>query len=368
MKESFVSGLEPNDRVTSYFVVQSKEVRFKKQNGEAFLSLRLADRSGQIEAKMWDGVDEIADTFAQDDFVKIRGAVQVFRDQPQIIIHKLRFAAESEVELADFVPHTNRDINEMFAELMATIEGFENEDLKRLMHAFFDDPETAARFKKAPAAKSMHHGFVGGLLEHVMSLLNLAKLVASNYSYIDRDLLQTGVLLHDLGKIFELGYERSFYYTDDGQLLGHITMVVSMVDRKCAELDNFPHKLKVLVQHMLLSHHGRYEFGSPKLPMFPEALALSYIDDLDSKLESMRAGLAEMVPEATWSRFNPALDRMVLCKESYLAEQPAEVPLAAPAEPPALPTQPPLLESTPEPEPKTAGGNFADKLRSALDD
>ena len=124
------------------------------------------------------------------------------------------------------------------------------------------------------------------------------------------------MLLHDLGKIFELGYERSFYYTDDGQLLGHITMVVSMVDRKCAELDNFPHKLKVLVQHMLLSHHGRYEFGSPKLPMFPEALALSYIDDLDSKLESMRAGLAEMVPEATWSRFNPALDRMVLCKES----------------------------------------------------
>ncbi len=260
MKESFVSGLEPNERVTSFFLVQSKEVRFKKQNGEPFLSLRLADRSGQIEAKMWDGVDEIADSFEQDDFIKIRGAVQVFRDQAQIIIHKLRVAAESEVDLADFIPHTDRNIDEMFAELLATIDGFENEDLKRLMREFFDDPETAARFRKAPAAKSMHHGFIGGLLEHVMSLLNLARLVASNYSYLDRDLLQTGVLLHDLGKIFELGYERSFYYTDDGQLLGHITMVVSMVDRKCEQLENFPPKLKVLVQHMLLSHHGRYEF------------------------------------------------------------------------------------------------------------
>ncbi len=366
MKESFVSGFEPNDRVTSFFLVQSKEVRFKKQNGEPFLSLRLADCTGQIEAKMWDGVDEVADTFEQDDFIKIRGAVQVFRDQPQIIIHKLRVAAESEVELADFIPHTDRNIDEMFAELLATIDAFENEDLKRLMRAFFDDPETAARFRKAPAAKSMHHGFIGGLLEHVMSLLNLARLVASNYSYLDRDLLQTGVLLHDLGKIFELGYERSFYYTDEGQLLGHITMVVSMVDRKCEQLENFPPKLKVLVQHMLLSHHGRYEFGSPKLPMFPEALALSYIDDLDSKLESMRAGLSEMIPEATWSRFNPALERMVLRKESYLAETSAEVQAPLVEKPLALPAQAPTLDF--ESASQTTDGEFADKLRSALEE
>jgi 3'-5' exoribonuclease len=220
--------------------------------------------------------------------------------------------------------------------------------------------------KVAPAAKTLHHAFVGGLLEHVTSLLRLARLTASNYDFVDLDLVTTGVVLHDLGKIDELHYKRSFGYTDEGQLLGHMVIVLRMVDRKCAEMPDFPPRLKTLVEHLILSHHGHYEYGSPKLPMFPEALLLHYIDDLDSKLESMRAGLAKMIPEATWSRFNPALDRTVLRKESYLAEQPAETPVATPAEPPALPTQAPLLESVADP--KTTGGNFADKLRSALDD
>lgn len=341
MKESYISDLNPNDRILSFFLVQSKEVRFNKQNGEPFLSLRLADRSGQIEAKMWDNVEEAADSFEQDDFIKIKGVVQVFRDRPQIIIHKLRAVAESEVDLADFIPHTKRDIDAMFTELIAMIDGFENADLKRLMHAFFDDPEIAVRFKKAPAAKSLHHGFIGGLLEHVISLSRLAGSVASNYSYLDRDLLQTGVLLHDIGKIHELGYERSFFYTDGGQLLGHIAIALTMIDRKCEQLNDFPPKLKMLLQHMLLSHHGKYEFGSPKLPMFPEALALAYIDDMDSKLESMRASVAEMAPEAVWSRFNPSLERMVMSKEAYLAEQP-------------------------EPREQPAAGPLAEKLRSAL--
>ncbi len=359
MKENYVSDLHPNDRIISFFLVQSKEVRFKKQSGEPFLSLRLADRSGRIDAKMWDDVEEAADSFGQDDFIKVKGIVEVFRDRPQLIIHRLRAAAGNEIDLADFIPHTKRDIDEMFAQLIVAVDGFENHDLKRLMHAFFDDPEIAGRFKKAPAAKSLHHGFIGGLLEHVVSMLNLARLTASNYSYLDRDLLQTGVLLHDIGKIYELGYERSFFYTDDGQLLGHIAMAVSMVDRKCEELKDFPQKLKVLIQHMLLSHHGKYEFGALKLPMFPEALALHYIDDLDSKLESMRASIAETIPEAVWSSFNPSLERTALSREAYLAEKSKAISEA-------LTAQQPLLGAEPEEQPVM--GESVQKRRAAPDE
>ena len=343
MKDYYVSDLKPNERITSFFLVQSKEVRTKRQSSERYLSLRLTDRSGQIEAKMWDGVEQVVNRFEQDDCVKVQGIVETYRDRPQLIVQRLRAAEEGEVDLADLMPHTERDIDEMFADVEAAIDDFENPDLKRLMQAFFDDPEIAGRFKKAPAAKAIHHGFIGGLLEHVVNLLRLSDMLAAHYAnrgrdLLDRDLLQTGVLLHDLGKIYELGYERAFYYTDDGQLLGHISMVVAMVDRKCEELGDFPPKLKILVQHMLLSHHGRLEFGSPKQPMFPEALALHYLDDLDSKLECMRASIAE-TPEAAWSSFNSALGRAVLNKEAYLAEKPE------PAEPsPPPPAQGSFLE------------------------
>lgn len=336
MKDYYVSDLKPNELITSFFLVQSKEVRTKRQSSERYLSLRLTDRSGQIEAKMWDGVEKVVHSFEQDDCVKVQGVVETYRDRPQLIVQKLRAAEEDEVDLADLMPHTERDIDEMFAEVEAAIDGFENADLKRLMQAFFGDPEIARRFKKAPAAKAIHHGFIGGLLEHVVNLLRLSKMLAENYD-LDRDLLQTGVLLHDLGKIYELGYERAFYYTDDGQLLGHISMVVAIVDRKCEELGDFPPKLKTLVKHILLSHHGRLEFGSPKQPMFPEALALHYLDDLDSKLECMRASIAE-TPEAAWSSFNSALGRAVLNKEAYLAGKPE------PAEPsPPPPAQQSLI-------------------------
>ena len=343
MKKNYVSDLKANDWVTDFFLVQSKEIRLKRQSRDKFLALRLADRSGQIEAKMWDNVEKFADVFEQDDCIKVEGVVEVFRDRPQLSIRRLRAAKEHEIDLAELMPHTKRDIDAMFAELTAAIDGFENQDLQRLMRAFFEDPEIAERFRKAPAAKALHHGFIGGLLEHVVSLLNLARSIAANYAYLDRDLLQTGVLLHDIGKIYELGYQRSFFYTDEGQLLGHIAMAVSMVDRKCAELNDFPPKLKALIQHMLLSHHGKYEFGSPKLPMFPEAMALHYLDDLDSKLESMRASIAETAPETAWSGFNPSLQRAVLGKEAYLAEKP-EAPVEPPPPPPA---QPPLPGTEP---------------------
>ena len=354
MKTDFVRDLKENDRVLSFFLVQSKEVRFKKASGEPFLSLTLSDKSGLIEAKMWEGVEDVAETFERDDFIKVKANIQLFRDRPQMVITKLRRAEDSEVEIADYIPHTEHNIDEMMQELNEAVNGFSNPHLKQLVRSILDDEEIGPKIRVAPAAKSLHHATVGGLLEHVLSLMNLARLVASNYDQLDADLLQTGVVLHDIGKLYELTYGRSFGYSSEGQLLGHITMGVCLIDRKCSQIEGFPERLKTLVQHMVLSHHGRYEFGSPKLPMFPEALALAYIDDMDSKLEAMRAAIhGEPGSDPMWTRYNPALDRALLNSEMYLSE--GEAP---PAEPPPLP--PPL------PEKPTTGSLFGDKLQEAL--
>lgn len=317
-KRRFVGDLEPNETVTDYFLVQAKDVRLKK-NGDRYLSLVLSDRTGRLDCKMWDGVEDVVDTFDRDDFVKIAGSVQLYRERPQITIQRLRRVDEDELDIGDYLPHTKRDIGEMFASLGQAVAEMENPHLKRLLEAFLDDEDIASRFKRAPAGKSLHHAFVGGLLEHVCSLLSLAQRAAANYDFIDRDLLLTGVLLHDLGKIDELSYRRAFGYSDEGQLLGHITIVLRMIDRKCEALGDFPPKWKLLVEHLILSHHGKYEFGSPKLPMFPEALMLHYLDDLDSKLEAMRAAVAEKSGD-TWTAYNPSLERMVLDKRAFLAD------------------------------------------------
>lgn len=354
MKPHYVEDLQPDERIESFYLVQSKEVRTKKTSGDPYLSLILSDRTGSIESKMWDGVEAVADTFDRDDFIKVRAAVQTYREKPQLVIHKLRRVDESEIDLADYIPHTKHDIEEMWATLRTTVEAFKNPHLKALLLSFLDDPEFADRFKIAPAAKTLHHGFLGGLLEHVSSLMRLAKLVASNYDFLDVELLQTGVILHDMGKLDELTYERSFGYSGDGQLLGHITIVLQWIDRKCATLPDFPPRLKRLVEHMVLSHHGRYEFGSPKLPMFPEALALSYIDDLDSKLESMRSALAQETGDGVeWTGYNRSLERSLVNPKEFLdAPSKAESTTAPP---------PPLPKPAAD-----APSLFAEKLKGAL--
>ena len=324
MKTHFIRELEPNQVVTSYFIVHSKEVRLKK-TGEPYLNLTLADRTGLLDAKMWDGVAEVVETFEQDDFVKVKGLIQVFRNKPQMTVHKLRRLDDQEVSFADYFPHTERNIAGMWAELRGAVAGMQNEQLRGLVNAFLDDEEIARRFQQAPAAKSLHHARIGGLLEHVMSLVGLGQRCAGHYPFIDADLLLTGIVLHDLGKIFELHYQRSFGYTTEGQLLGHMIIVLDLLQAKAASVPGFPPKLKMLVEHMILSHHGHYEFGSPKLPMFPEALLLHYLDDLDSKLESMRASLAsDQNIEGDWTSYNPSLERPLLKKDKFLAEARAE--------------------------------------------
>ena len=288
MKQIYVSGLEPNEVVTTSFLVVHKEIRQKK-TGEPYLSLVLADRTGEVEAKMWDNVAEVMDTFEKDDFIKVKGVAQLYQNRSQFTIHKLRRLDESEADSADFFPCSARDPEEMFTELRATIAGMGNPHLRALLEAIFADPSIAEPYKLAPAAKAIHHAWRSGLIEHVLSLCALCRVTAKHYGNVDIDLLLTGAILHDIGKIEELTFDRSFGYSPSGQLLGHIVLGLRIVDEKLRQVPGFPPKLRLLVEHMLISHHGELEFGSPKVPVFLEALLLHHLDNLDSKMEAMRA-------------------------------------------------------------------------------
>jgi 3'-5' exoribonuclease len=215
MKSPYVNELEPNQLTTTSFLVHSKEIRQKK-SGELYLSLLLADRTGELDAKMWDNVTEVIDAFDRDDFVRVKGLVQIFHNRPQMTIHKVRRMDDSEIDFADYFPSSRRDSEEMWQELRGIIAAMSNGHLKGLLEAIFDDPEIAGRYRRAPAAKTIHHAFLGGLLEHVLSVCAMARLAAQHYRFIDPDLLLTGVMLHDIGKIYELNYERGFSYSNEG--------------------------------------------------------------------------------------------------------------------------------------------------------
>jgi 3'-5' exoribonuclease len=320
MKDLYVSGLVPNEVATAYFLVLSKEVRQKK-TGEPYLSLHLADKTGEIEAKMWDNVGEVMGAFERDDFVKVKALMQVYQNRPQLTIHRLRRLEDHEVDFADFCPCSERDPEEMFAELRCIVAGIGNEHLRILLESVFMDERLAAAYKIAPAAKSIHHACRGGLLEHVLSLCKLCKFTAAHYKNIDLDLLLTGAMLHDIGKIDELSYDRSFGYSPEGQLLGHIVIGLRLVGAKIDRIPSFPPNLRTLIEHMIISHHGELEFGSPKVPAFPEALLLHHLDNLDSKMETVRAALNRAPhSDGEFTGWIAPLERILLRRERYLAK------------------------------------------------
>jgi 3'-5' exoribonuclease len=318
MKSPYVKELEPNRNFTASFLVRTKEIREKK-TGEPYLSLSLSDRTGEIEGKMWDNVAEVMDTFERDDFVKVKGLTQIYHNRPQLTVHKMRRLEDSEVDYADYFPASARDPADMWRELRDITAAMGDVHLRALVNAVLDDPEIAQRYRKAPAAKQIHHAWLGGLLEHVLSLCQLCRYMAAHY-HVDLDLLLAGAVLHDLGKIYELSYDRSFGYTTEGQLLGHMVMGLRIVGDKLRDLPDFPPRLRTLVEHMIVSHHGKYEFGSPKLPQFAEALLLHYIDDMDSKMECMRALVEQdRQVDGHFTGYNAPLERTVLKKAKYMA-------------------------------------------------
>jgi 3'-5' exoribonuclease len=347
MKDFYIGecARHENKVITSSFVVVGKQIKPKK-TGEPYLALTLGDRSGQIEAKMWDNVEEVLDAFEQDDFLKIKGLINKYKNRFQLTIHKLRKLGDSEIDFADYLPKTTKDVDGLWQTLTGFVASFQNPHLKSLVQSFMNDPEIAAAYRNAPAAKTLHHAYIGGLLDHVVSLFKSCDLMCQNYPQINRDLLLTGAFLHDIGKIHELTYNRSFSYTTKGQLLGHMIIELEMLQAKLALQRDFPDELKTMIEHLIISHHGQYDFGSPKLPMFPEALMLHYLDDLDSKMEAMRAQFErETGFDSPWTSYNASLGRPLLNTEKFLA--PKKV---SPPEDPAA-TLDPELDESPVPTP-----------------
>jgi len=305
----YVSDIRDRSQVDSQFLVKEKIMAMAK-NGKPYLTLKLMDKTGEVEGKVWDNVDELAAAFAKDDFIAVRSKATVYLGKMQLVIGDLRRIPDEDVVLADFLPESGRDVTEMTEELATLVATMHNAYLKRLLAAFFDDPELIALYCCAPAAKGMHHVYLGGLLEHSLAVARLVDSIVPLYEGVDRDLLIAGALLHDVGKVREMTYSRSFDYTDEGKLLGHITIGVEMVQEKVAAIEGFPRELVMLLKHMLLSHHGQYEFGSPKRPKTVEATILNYLDDLDSKINGIRSHIArEVDANARWTSYHRLYDR-----------------------------------------------------------
>jgi 3'-5' exoribonuclease len=309
MKRIYVRELAPDSPVRTTFLVKSKE-RKLASTGSAYLDLTLQDTTGTIAAKLWDYSERTTPAFEVDDVVEVEGNVESFRGSAQVRVRKIHPCPPEEFDLFDYLPRTERDPKEMYAALLERVRGMSDGPLRALLLAVLEDSTIAERFQLAPAAMSFHHAFLGGLLEHVSSLIVLADRVADHYPWLQRDLLLAGLVLHDLGKIEELNYARGFRYSTRGQLIGHISIAVRMVEEKIRQIPDFPPELRDQIEHIILSHHGQLEFGSPKEPMFPEALVVHYLDDIDSKLEAMREQYAADKERAgDWTGRNPALKR-----------------------------------------------------------
>ena len=290
MKDLFISDLSGFDEgraFDTFFLLLTKQTRSTKAN-KPYLNLILCDKTGQLEGRVWDPTDpRIARDVEQGDIVKARGSVSLFDGRLQMKVEQLRKAAPGEADKSDMLPATTCNVDALWSELHGFVATFTEPNLKLLLTTLLAEPAIAQAYREAPAARQLHHAFLGGLLEHVVSLLRLAERVLPNYPILNRDLLLTGVILHDIGKVYELAWDTGFEYTVEGTLLGHIQMGIELVEKTIDKLPNFPPRLRTLIVHMILSHHGKLEFGSPKLPMIPEALVLNFVDDLDAKMQAV---------------------------------------------------------------------------------
>ena len=311
MTKVFVSEIRENDTVESIFLAKEKNFGSTK-DGNSYLSLKLMDKTGEINGRVWNNVEASTKSFDKDDFVKVRARAVSYQGILQLNINEISRHPEEKVDLKDFLPESKRDVEEILSELQEVIEQVKNPHLKKLLHLFFTDEDVMAGFKKAPAAKGLHHCYLGGLAEHTLSVVRLIQGVIKRYEGISADLLIAGGILHDIGKVKELSYTKSFDYSDSGRLLGHIMLGVEMVEEKIQQIQGFPEELSMLLKHLIISHHGEYEYGSPKRPKTLEALILYYLDDLDAKVESMQSFIEKDPDEhKKWTAFHRTFERFI---------------------------------------------------------
>lgn len=309
MKKQYINDLKSGEVVDDIFVLVEKSVSQKK-DGNNFLNIVLGDKTGQIKGVVWDHVEEIlAAGLLAKEIVSVVGVVNEYRGELQLVVKKMSAPLDESIDPADFMPVSPHHVDSMFERLVALTELIKNDFIKRLVKLFWEDDEFVRLFKTAPAAKQMHHAYIGGLLEHTLSMMLLADKIAGHYSGIDRDLLMAGILLHDIGKVKEFQYRFRIDYTDEGRLLSHIVIGLQMLEEKIQTIEGFPAETAVLLKHLVVSHHGSREFGSPEVPKTIEAVLLNYIDEIDSKVNGIRNFMASENTADSWTSYHRLLGR-----------------------------------------------------------
>ncbi len=319
MSRKYINQFGESENINQVFIANGKQLRPNRQ-GNLYLQLSLSDKSGSVNAMQWNANQSVYDSFENGDYVLIKGTTQLFNGNLQIIVQQLKKADESRIDESDFHTLTNEDIGQLIVQLRQFVDSIQDVNLQSLAQQYLDTPEILEKFTQAPAGVKNHHAYQGGLLHHVVSLMQLADSVVGHYPEVNRDLVLIGVLLHDLSKTDELAYERSLEYTDEGQLLGHLVMGVELVGKQIdlwekATGKTFPNELAIQIKHLIVSHHGQYEYGSPKLPMTLEALVLHMIDNLDAKVHQFAHAMSsEANPGDNWTPFIPSLGRKLYKK------------------------------------------------------
>jgi len=314
MSRRFINQLGEREAVDEVFLVAEKQLRANR-NGNLYLQMRLCDKTGSITAMMWNATDQLYGKFENGEYLRVQGAVQLYNGVLQMIVNKFDSTPASEVDESDFITLGAAQVDTYAARVGELLRSMQSVPLRNLAECFLVDESLMAKFAKAPAGIKNHHAYHGGLLQHIVSLMELAALVSPRYPDLDRDILLMGAFLHDLGKIEELTYERDLGYSDEGQLIGHLVIGVEILSQKIREAEAlasepFPEELALHLKHIIVSHHGQYEFGSPKLPMSLEAIALYYLDNLDAKIFSLGQIIRDDAnTDSAWTPYQPSLGR-----------------------------------------------------------
>jgi len=310
----FVSQLGHNEQISQVFLASEKQLR-PNRNGNLYLQLQLSDRSGAIAARLWNASENDYRAFENGDFIKVEGNTQLFQGNMQFIASAIRRARSDEFDETDFLVLRTDEIDHMATRLAEILRTIRTPEIRNLAECFLMDTVFMTKFTAAPAGMKNHHAYKGGLLEHVVGLMELVLVVAPRYPRLDQDKLLIGAFLHDAAKVDELAYERDISYTDDGQLLGHMVLAITMIDDKVREAERlagepYPKHLVTEIKHMVISHHGEYEYGSPKLPMTLEAIALHHLDNLDAKMASFTQLMIDCPNvESNWTQYHTNLGR-----------------------------------------------------------
>ncbi|MDD5065110.1 MAG: HD domain-containing protein [Phycisphaerae bacterium] len=311
MAHKFINEIEPGQTINDIYMVKEPVLR-STTKGDLYIAMFLCDRTGQLNGRMWQATEIVYNSLPKPGFVHIQGRSELYQSNLQVVVNNIGIVDASKVNIEEFLARTSKDVKQMFEDVKKILGGIKHSQLKSLVGEFLADTELMEKFCTAPAAASLHHSYIGGLLEHTHNMLRVAVAILPLYPDVQGDLVLTGILIHDIGKTEELAYDMAFSYTDSGQLIGHVAKSYLLLNKKAevvaAKGTKIDDEILDALGHIVLSHHGKYEFGSPKLPATPEAFMVNYIDDLDAKINQVTAAIDNEPGDSNWTGYRKPLE------------------------------------------------------------